>query len=71
MIDWKPMETAPKDGSSVLLWARPWAHPHEPDGFSTVVGYWHKFLTRWKASDSDEDLYVTKWAPIRSSEAGQ
>jgi hypothetical protein len=28
MIDWNlSMETAPKDGTPVLQWARPWAHP--------------------------------------------
>jgi hypothetical protein len=67
MIDWQPKDTAPMDGSPVLLWARPWAHPHEPESFSAVVGYWHKFLTRWKARGTDEDLFVEKWAPLEQS----
>jgi hypothetical protein len=69
MTDWKPIETAPKDGSSVLLWARPSAYPHELTSFSAVVGYWYKFLSRWKARDTDEDLFATKWAPMTSEEA--
>jgi hypothetical protein len=68
MTNWQPIDTAPRDGSSVLLWARPWEYPHAPDSFSTVVGYWHQFLARWKAVSTDEDLFAEKWAPM---EAGQ
>jgi hypothetical protein len=67
MID-QPIETAPKDGSSLLLLARPWAHPEEPEGYSVVVGYWHESLARWKARNTDEDLFAIKWAPIQSGE---
>jgi hypothetical protein len=64
MTDWQAIDTAPKDGSSVLLWARPSAYPQESESFSTVVGYWHQFLTRWKALGTDEDLFATHWAPM-------
>jgi hypothetical protein len=38
MTDWQTMETAPKDGSPVLLYAvtNGWEH----NGFSRVAGYW-------------------------------
>ena len=42
MTSWKPIEDAPKDGRSVLLWARLASAPAERDDFSfPVVGFWH------------------------------
>jgi hypothetical protein len=67
MIDWRPIETAPQDGSSILLWARFRAHPLERDSFFEVVAYWHgPPVERWKTRDTDEDLYAEKWAPLSS-----
>jgi hypothetical protein len=66
MTDWKPMDTAPKDGRSVLLWARLAVYPLEPDSFFEVVGYFHRApgVERWKTRETDEDLIAKYWAPI-------
>jgi hypothetical protein len=66
MIDWKPIDIAPKDGSPVLLWARLRAHPFEKDSYFEVIGYFHRApgVERWKSRDTDEDLEPKCWAPI-------
>jgi hypothetical protein len=49
MTSWKPIEDAPKDGCSVLLWAQLASVPAERDDFSfPVVGFWHIAFERWK-----------------------
>jgi hypothetical protein len=71
MIDWKPIESAPQDGRSVLLRARFRGHPPEIGNSFEVVGYWHPYpVERWKSLGTDEDLIPTEWAPI-GEEAGQ
>lgn len=66
MTEWQPMGTAPKDGSSVLLWARLRAYPPEPTSYFEVVGYYHSGsgIERWKSRESDEDLEADCWASI-------
>jgi hypothetical protein len=66
MSKWQPEESAPKDGTSVLLWARLWASPLEPNSFFEVVGYFHRAsgVERWKTKETDEDLKATHWAPL-------
>lgn len=72
MTDWQPIETAPKDGSSVLLWARMRANPPEKDSFFPVVGFWQPYpVERWKARDTEDDLIATRWAPIPRTEGEQ
>jgi hypothetical protein len=72
MTDWKPIDTAPRDGRSVLLRARLRANPPEIGNSLVVVGYWCPYpVERWKTRDGDEDLYATHWAPIPGEEAGQ
>ena len=53
----------------MLLWARPWAYPHEVESFSTVVGILAPISERWKSVSTDEDLFAEKWAPISKAEA--
>jgi hypothetical protein len=66
MTDWQPIDTAPKDRTAVLLWARLHAHPPERDSFFEVVGFYHRAsgVERWKTRETDEDLIATHWAPI-------
>ncbi len=69
MIDWQHIDTASKDGRPVLLLARPRAHPPEPGSLVPTVGYFQRYpVERWKARDTDEDLFATHWAPLSGVE---
>jgi hypothetical protein len=57
---WRPIETAPKDGSEILL-----AHP---DG-SMVVGWWcenglHGRVSGWSDGDDFAMTWPSHWMPI-------
>lgn len=66
---WQPIETAPKDGSTILLW----------DGVETT-GYWKEYsfspgswqlaMTGSYAQDGDLDN-PTHWAPLPEPPEGQ
>jgi hypothetical protein len=71
MPDWQPIETAPKDGTPVVLFTHPTENP--------VVGYWIDlqmydfpftgWTTGWKTSsgynaDWDEVYNPTHWLPL-------
>ena len=68
MSDWKPIETAPKDGRSILLWARLSSYPPEPADHFPIVGFWHQAIMRWKVAPENlncqEALIATRWAPL-------
>lgn len=68
MTDWKPIDTAPKDGTAVLLWARLSTYPPEPDNYFRIVGFWHRAIARWKVApehlNAQEELIATHWAPL-------
>lgn len=63
-IDWRPIETAPKDGSRILLWTEvgipSWGGPQ------AAVGRWSGY---WSDDNCDEFRSVTHWAPINPPEA--
>jgi hypothetical protein len=64
---WKPIETAPKDGTVVLLWAR-LSKPPSPNDFHRIVGFWHRSIHQWKVSpehlNGEEVLIASYWAPL-------
>ena len=68
MTSWKPIEDAPKDGRSVLLWARLASAPAERDDFSfPVVGFWHIAFERWKVAPAllgEKGLIPTYWTDL-------
>ena len=68
MTSWKPIEDAPKDGRSVLLWARLASAPAERDDFSfPVVGFWHIAFERWKVAPAllgEKALIPTYWTEL-------
>jgi hypothetical protein len=54
--EWQPIETAPKDGSSVLLF--------EPDGLGRFVGYWNVPRQAFAALTSVWETEPTYWQPL-------
>ena len=68
MTSWKPIEDAPKDGRSVLLWARLASAPAERDDFSfPVVGFWHMAFEWWKVAPAllgEKGLIPTYWTEL-------
>ena len=56
---WQPIETAPKDGTHVLLWPSPyWGGDSLSGGYATA----HK---RWFADGSgSETISPTHWQPL-------
>ena len=70
MSDWQPIETAPKDGQSVLLVRYTGVIPRTKlYPFQIVVGFWE--ITEWMAQNSEyykqrdyEALHPTHWMPL-------
>jgi hypothetical protein len=63
---WKKIESAPKDGSKVLLYARCKTDPNDKP--APVVGFWNKDVMQWKVaseylSQADE-LLPSHWMEI-------
>lgn len=60
---WQPIESAPKDGESVIL--------HEPHEEPTV-GWWSRYRHKWVALRSgydeniDDNTKPTHWMPLPS-----
>ena len=75
MSDWQPIETAPKDGSWVLLGggqhdANTWYGPG-PEA-PAVVGRWDKgwFFANWDGDYRSEYLIPTHWMPLPVPRSG-
>ncbi len=71
MSNWKPIESAPKNGTPVLLWARLKGSPPGDNDFYAIVGFWHRSVERWKVSpehlNREEDLIALFWATLPES----
>lgn len=59
MSEWKPIETAPKDGTPVDLW-------HETYGRITDT-WWDEDDGFWVTGAGDQGL-ITHWAPLTAPE---
>lgn len=78
---WRPIETAPKDGTSVLLWMEPdgeqYGEPVEP---CAVKGYYVVWSQRMKERDGMRDgwswygparCHPTHWRPLPAGPEAQ
>ena len=57
MTEWQPIDTAPKDGTTVLGW---WAD-------ECMIVDWCVFVERWCSTHDSEDLFMpepTHWMPL-------
>jgi len=74
MTDWKPIESAPRDGGSVLLWARLTSVPPGSDDCSPMVGFWNKSIHGWKVApellNKAEVLNAKFWTELPNSPNG-
>jgi hypothetical protein len=69
MTDWKSIESAPKDGRPLLLFASlKTVSPGLDNKPVPVVGHWHRAIERWKVwpdhLGSGAELIPTHWAWI-------
>lgn len=59
-MDWQPIETAPKDGTKILLYAVIW-----PD---VAVGSWDESNNGWMlypdSEDSGRERNISHWMPL-------
>jgi len=55
LLEWQPIETAPKDYTYVLLW----------DGSWHWIGIWDEDFGKWEVDgERHEDLIHTHWMPL-------
>jgi hypothetical protein len=76
LTNWKSIESAPKSGMPVLLWARLKTHPPSGDDFYQIVGFWHASVQQWKVSPEHlnqlEELIAAHWVALpEPPKAGQ
>lgn len=60
--DWRPIETAPKDGSHVLLWYPHWSKRPMVANWERDGSHWHsEHILSWCQDDDPGPLY---WMPL-------
>lgn len=64
---WRPIETAPKDGASVLMSNGKWISI----GFYTATGWGDDEPPGWYSDDSPSRAHPTHWMPLPAPPASQ
>lgn len=54
-MNWQPIETAPRDGTEVLVW--------DEDGPDFFLGHWDLSFRSW-LSDYFDEISPTHWMPL-------
>jgi hypothetical protein len=63
---WQQIETAPKDGSAILIWPAKSAFSRKDDEFFSYVVRWNDLEQGWiEASGEEYDTFLpTHWMPL-------
>jgi len=63
---WQPIETAPKDGSAILIWPAESAFTRRKNHFISYVVRWNDLEEGWiEASGEEYDRFCpTHWMPL-------
>lgn len=68
MKNWERMETAPTNGTPVLLWARIKSIPPSGNDFYPIVGFWYQSVEQWKVHpehlNEEEELIPDYWSAL-------
>ena len=61
MGGWRPIETAPKDGTTILVW-----EDKAAEGEHIEIAYWdcNEFGNRWEAALDGSPLSPDFWMPL-------
>lgn len=64
MSEWQPIESAPKDGTRVLLWASGWRHPFVGHASTEPNMAWLDVPT---PTATQIEVFTTHWQPLPES----
>ena len=68
-MNWKPIETAPRDGTWVLYWSQRLGYcagNHPPQVSSCERGAWTRRNGKWTGGALVAAVEATHWAPVSS-----
>lgn len=65
VMDWQPIETAPKDGTRILIY-----EPGEPEYYGIMTAKWIDIYSVWNVAPSEggdifpHEIHATHWMPL-------